>query len=368
VSRDYYEVLEIEKNASEAEIKKAYRRLAVEHHPDRNQGSKEAEEKFKDLAEAYNVLSDPQKRQMYDRFGKEGLRGAGFSPGFSSVDDILSNFGNIFDDLFGFGFGGRRSRTHNGPRRGADLRYDLEISFHEAVLGVERDLELAHSVRCETCNGSGMAPGTSRKPCTRCDGSGQFMQSQGFFTIATSCPTCRGEGSLIETPCDECKGSGRQEKQSTVAITIPAGVDDGTRMRLSGEGEAGDRGGPNGDLYVFLHVIPDERFIRNGQDLHLEVEIDFVQAVLGTTIEVPLVEGQRDVDVQPGTQPGDTITLRGQGVPNLRGHGKGDLIIHPKVNIPKKISGEQEDLLRQYAELRDLEVRKKKKGIFGRRK
>jgi molecular chaperone DnaJ len=369
VERDYYEILGVERSAGEVEIKKAYRRLAVEYHPDRNEGSKEAEEKFKELAEAYGILSDPQKRQMYDRFGKEGLRGAGFAPGFSSVEDIFSSFGSIFDDLFGFGFGGRRGRSQdpNGPRRGADLRYDLSISFAESVRGTEREISLAHRVTCQTCSGSGAAPGTSRKTCSRCGGSGQFMQSQGFFTIASTCPECRGAGSIVESPCQECHGAGLVEKESKVTVTIPAGVDDGMRMRLGGEGEAGQNGGPQGDLYVFLHVEPDEHCLRDGYDLHLEADIDFAQAALGATIEVTVLDEEHDVKVRRGTQPGDSVVLRGEGVPRLRGHGKGDLVVHLNVKIPKKLSAEQDQLLRRWAELADFEVKKKKKGLFGRK-
>jgi molecular chaperone DnaJ len=368
LEQDYYEILGIGRDASDAEIKKAYKRLAVQYHPDRNQGSKEAEEKFKDLAEAYSVLSDPRKRDLYNRFGKDGLQGAGFSPGFQSVDDIFSSFGSIFDDLFGFSFGGgRRSRSRRGPRRGPDLRYDMEIPFHEAVLGAERDIELAHAVRCETCNGTGAAPGTAKKACTTCHGSGQIVQRQGFFTLSTTCPTCHGAGEVIETPCGECHGSGKVEKMRTVTLTIPAGVDDGTRMRLSEEGEPGDLGGPPGDLYVFLHVQPDKRFVRDGVDLHTEAEIDFVQAVLGTEVEVPLIDGTRAVEVKRGTQPGETIVLRGEGVSHLRGHGKGDLVIHLSVNIPKKLKKDQEELLRQYAESAGLDV-SGKRGLFGRKK
>jgi len=371
VGSDYYEILGVARNADEAELKKAYRRLAIECHPDRNRGSKEAEEKFKELAEAYGVLGDPHKRQMYDRFGKEGLRGAGFAPGFSSVEDIFSSFGSIFDDLFGFGFGGRRGRGQgrdpNGPRRGADLRYDLSISFRESVQGGEHKLTLAHRIKCEVCSGSGAAPGTSRKTCSRCGGSGQFMQNQGFFTIASTCPGCSGAGSTVESPCRECRGSGLVERERQVSVTIPAGVDDGVRMRLGGEGEAGEYGGPQGDLYVFLHVEPDERFLRDGYDLHLEADIDFAQAALGATIEVPLLDEEREVKIRRGTQPGDTTVLRGEGVPRLRGHGKGDLVVHLNVKIPKKLSAEQEQLLRRWAEITEFEVNKKKKGLFGRR-
>ncbi len=369
MDRDYYEVLGVEKNASDSEVKKAYRKQAVKYHPDRNEGSKEAEEKFKDLAEAYSVLSDTKKRQMYDQFGKEGLRGAGFSPGFSSVDDIFSSFGSLFDDLFGFGFGGNRTRSRTGPRRGSDLRYDLEVSFHEAVLGTDRELTLTHPVPCEACQGSGAAPGTSRKTCTRCGGSGQLMQSQGFFTIATTCPLCQGAGQVIENPCTDCQGSGEVSQDRNVSVTIPAGVDDGTRMRLTGEGTAGDRGGPAGDLYVFLHVLPDENFVRDGNDLHTEVVIHFVQAVLGASIEIPLIEGSKIIDVRAGSQPGDLIKLKGEGVPRLRGHGQGNLVVHLKVEIPKKINSEQKDLLRKFADSAKIEVGKKKKsGFFERMK
>jgi molecular chaperone DnaJ len=367
LEQDYYEILGVGREAPDAEIKKAYKRLAVQYHPDRNQGSKEAEERFKDLAEAYAVLSDSRKRELYDQFGKDGLRGAGFSPGFQNVEDIFSNFGSLFDDLFGFGFGGD-TRGRRGPRRGPDLRYDLEIPFHEAVLGAEREIELAHAVRCANCGGSGAAPGTSKKACATCHGRGQVVQRQGFFTLSTTCPTCYGVGAVIETPCDECGGSGKVEKLRTVSLAIPAGVDDGTRMRLNNEGEPGDHGAPPGDLYVFLHVQPDKRFIRDGVDLHIEAEIDFVQAVLGTEVEVPLIDGSKTVQVKRGIQPGDTVVLRGEGVPHVRGHGQGNLIVHVVVLIPKKTTVEQEELLRQYAETTGADVSKKKKGIFGRRK
>ncbi len=363
--RDYYQILGVPKNADEAQVKKAYRRLAVEHHPDRNQGSKAAEEKFKEVAEAYSVLSDPQKRQLYDQFGKDGLRGAGFQPGFSSVEDILSSFGSIFGDLFGFGFSGR---TRAGPVRGSDLRYDLRIPFEEAVLGAEHRIELDHPVACDTCGGTGVRPGTSRKTCRQCGGSGQIVRSQGFFTMATTCPICSGQGSVIETPCDDCKGDGRIPKTRELSLSIPPGVDDGTRMRLAGEGEPGARGGPPGALYVFLHVEPHDELIRDGNDLHAEVGIDFVQAALGATIEVPLVEGRKEVDVPRGSQPDDTIVLRGAGVPRLRGYGRGDLIVHLKVNIPRRLNEAQERLLREYAELTESKVAKKRKGLFQRLK
>lgn len=362
--RDYYEILGVARNASEVEIKKAYKRLAHKYHPDLNQNSKDAEEKFKELSEAYGVLCDSQKRELYDRYGKEGLRGAGFSPGFSSVDDIFSSFGSIFEDFFGFGMGGRGRQRRRGPARGADLRYDLEISFREAVLGVEKEITLNHPVQCETCKGSGAKSGTSRTRCQKCQGSGQLLQSQGFFSIAMTCPICRGAGETIETPCEVCQGSGQVPKERKAAVKIPAGVDDGVRMRLSGEGEPGEPGGVPGDLYVFLQVLPDKRFVREGADLHTELEIDFVQAIFGAEVELPLLEEAQTVEIKSGSQPNDTIVLRGQGVPKLRGHGKGDLVVHLKVAIPKKISKPQEELLRQYAKISKIETSHKKKSFF----
>lgn len=365
--RDYYEVLGVAKNADGTEIKRAYRRLAVEYHPDRNDGSKEAEEKFKEIAEAYSILSDPEKRQLYDQFGKDGLRGAGYQPGFSSVEDILSSFGSIFGDLFGFGFGGR-SRSRRGPMRGADLRYDLRISFADAVQGAEREIEVAHPVACSTCSGTGAKPGTSKSTCAQCGGSGQIVRSQGFFTMSTTCPICSGTGEVIETPCEECRGEGRVPKRRTLNLTIPAGVDDGTRMRLAAEGEPGARGGPPGDLYVFLHVEPHETLVRDGTDLHTEATIDFAQAALGTTVEVDLVDGSKEVEVPHGSQPGDTIVLRGAGVPRLRGYGRGDLVVHLRVLIPKRLDDLSERLLREYAEMTGKKVSKKRKGFFQRLK
>lgn len=365
--RDYYQLLGVAKNASEPEIKKAYRRLAVEYHPDRNQGSKQAEEKFKEIAEAYSVLSDPDKRRLYDQFGREGLRGAGYQPGFSSVEDILSSFGSIFGDLFGFGFGGR-GRTRRGPIRGADLRYDLQIPFEEAVLGAQREIEIDHPVTCETCQGTGAEPGTDRQSCAQCGGSGQIVRSQGFFTMSTTCPVCSGQGEVIQTPCQTCSGEGRVSKTRTLTLTIPPGVDDGTRMRLSSEGEPGARGGPPGDLYIFLHVKPHERLVRDGNDLHVEAQIDFVQAALGSTVEVPMIPGSKEVEVPRGSQPADTIVLRGAGIPRLRGYGRGDLVIHLRVEIPKRLDEAQERLLREYAELTGAKVSKKRKGFFQRLK
>jgi len=369
--QDYYQILGVERVASESDIKKAYRKLAVQHHPDRNNGSKESEEKFKELAEAYGVLSDPPKRELYDRYGKDGLRGAGYQPGFSSVEDIFSSFGNIFEDIFGFGFGGGggggRTRGRRGTQRGADLRYDLELEFHEAILGIKKDIQVVRPVTCDTCKGTRAAPGSSSKTCGRCRGSGQVVQNQGFFSVATTCPGCRGEGEVLEKPCPDCRGAGLVEKEKALTLTIPAGVDSGTRMRLNGEGQFGLKGAPPGDLYVIIRVLPDERFVRDQDDLHLECDIDFVQAILGAEVEIPLVEGKKSIEIPRGAQPGDTVVFRGEGVAHLQGHGRGDLVVHLRVNIPRKLSGEQEDLLRQYAELSHSDAGRKRKGIFGKK-
>lgn len=362
---DYYQTLEIAKNASAEDIKKAYRRLAVKYHPDHNQGSREAEERFKQISEAYQVLSDPDKRAVYDRYGREGLRGAGMDAGFASVEDILASFGSMFGDLFGRG---RPGRGRRGPRPGADLRYDLEIPFAETVLGGQHEFALEILAACEACEGSGAKPGTGRRTCPRCRGSGQVVQNMGPFTLASPCPGCRGAGETLEAPCATCRGDGRVKRERKLELEIEPGVDDGTRIRLPGAGEQGDPGAPPGDLYVFLHVRPDERFVREGWDLHTEVEIDFVQAALGASVELELLEDKRTLEVPRGSQPGDTLVVRGAGVPRLRAYGRGDLVAHLKVRIPEELSERQESLLREYAELAGREVARKRKGFFQRMK
>lgn len=365
MKRDYYEVLAVPKNANDREIKKAYRKLALDNHPDRNPGDSAAENRFKEASEAYEVLSDEQKRATYDRFGHEGLRGSGFS-GFSGVEDIFSHFGDLFSEIFGGspfsggGFGGRG----RGAARGADLRHDLRLSFEEAVHGCEREIEVPRLVACEECSGSGAAKGTTPQTCTTCGGAGAVVQQQGFFTLQTACPRCRGRGSIIETVCEACHGNGRQEVARTVAVKIPPGVDSGLRLRLTGEGELGERSGPPGDLYVFLQVEPDERWQRDGADLFLEREISFVQAILGTTLSIPTLEGEREIEVQPGTQPNAVLGISGGGVPQLRGYGRGDLVVKLTITMPKKMLREEEDLLRQYAELAEVSVMPRKKGFF----
>jgi molecular chaperone DnaJ len=348
VKRCYYEILGVEKNAPEEELKKSYRKLAMQHHPDRNPGNHEAEEKFKEAAEAYEVLCDPRKRDIYNRFGHEGLNGAGYR-GFSGFDDIFSSFGDIFGDVFGFNTGRSRSRT--ASRAGADLRYDLSISFMDAALGTGTEIELQKYTRCADCGGSGCASGTSPQVCNRCNGRGQLMQSNGFFSISTTCPQCRGQGSVITTPCRSCSGGGKVRIEKTVQLKIPAGVETGSRLRLRGEGEEGDHGGPNGDLYVFIDVEPHEFFERSGDDIYCRVPVTFVQAALGGSVEAPTLTGSEKLKIPRGTPTGKVFRLKGKGIAHLRGHGRGDQIIETVVIVPEKLTRQQEELLREFDRL-----------------
>ncbi|MDA8124530.1 MAG: molecular chaperone DnaJ [Deltaproteobacteria bacterium] len=347
--RDYYEILGVERSASEEEIKKSYRKLAMQYHPDRNPGNREAEEAFKEAAEAYEVLSDPQKRDIYRQYGHEGLNGTGYR-GFSGFEDIFSSFGDIFGDVFGFSSSGR-SRSRSGARPGADLRYDLQISFMDAALGTSTEINLQKYANCTACGGSGCAPGTSPEICSRCQGRGQVMQSSGFFSISSTCPQCHGQGSLISTPCGECSGLGKVRVERTVQLKIPAGVETGSRLRLRGEGEEGERGGPNGDLYVFIEVEPHEIFERSGTDIACRVPISFVQAALGGTVETPTLAGTEKVKIPRGTQTGKIFRLKGKGIAHLRGYGRGDQIIEVVVTVPTNLTKKQEELLREFEKL-----------------
>ncbi|MGD8520009.1 MAG: molecular chaperone DnaJ, partial [Desulfobacterales bacterium] len=299
--RDYYEILSVNRNATEDELKASYRKLALKYHPDRNPGDKEAEEKFKEAAEAYEVLRDPEKRSLYDQFGHQGLEGTGFS-GFGGFEDIFSSFSDIFEDFFGFG---TRRRSRSRAQRGADLRYDLPLAFMEAAFGTETEIEIQKMESCPECHGSGSEPGTQPETCRHCGGVGQVSRSQGFFTVRTTCPTCRGNGQTITHPCAKCHGSGQVMVNKTVSVKIPAGVDHGSRLRLNGEGEAGNYGGPPGDLYVFIHVDPHEFFTRKDTDVICQVPISFVQATLGDKILVPTLNGKKKLEIPKGTQPGD---------------------------------------------------------------
>jgi len=365
--RDYYEILGVPRTASADEIKKAYRQLALQYHPDRNPGDKECEEKFKEASEAYEVLRDPEKRSLYDQFGHDGLRNSGFS-GFAGFDDIFSSFSDIFEDFFGFaGFGGRR-RSRTAPRRGADLRFDLTISLRDAAFGVEKNIEVDKTVLCSTCNGTGAAPGSTPETCSTCRGAGKVVQQQGFFSITTTCPRCRGAGTIIKTPCKQCKGSGRTLQTKSLKVKIPAGVETGMKLRLSQEGEPGERNGPPGDLYVFIHVEDDSFFQRHNNDIVCQVPISFSQAALGAEITVPTLYGDEKLKVPRGIQSGDILTIRGAGIPYLNGKGKGDQLVQIIVKTPTRLSRQQEELFRQLAELDEESTDKRSfiKNMFTR--
>ena len=364
--RDYYEVLGVSRDADGTTIKSAYRKLAVRYHPDRNPGDPEAESRFKEAAEAYAVLSDREKRMRYDRFGHEGLRGAGGFGGGGFDPTVFGDFADILGDLFGFGFGGGRRRGR-AASRGADLRYDLEISFEEAAFGVEKTLTVPRLERCEACEGSGAEGDEPPKRCETCGGHGQVRFNQGFLTVARPCPDCRGEGTVIENRCPECRGEGRVEQERQVEVKIPGGVDTGQRLRLRDEGEHGRFGGPPGDLYVVLQVAPHPSFRREGPHVLSEVDISYPQAVLGAEIEIETLHGSEVVEVPPGTEPGRQFRLRGEGMPRLDGRGKGDHLAFAKITIPRPgdVPEEHLELLKRLAELEGRPVRE---GVIERMK
>lgn len=353
--RDYYKVLGVSKDASDEEIKKSYRRTAMQYHPDRNPGDKEAEEKFKIASEAYEILRDPEKRQIYDRYGVEGLRGTGFA-GFRGFEDIFSAFGDIFEDFFGFG---TTSRHRTRARPGADLRYDLKISFSDAAFGRESDIEIPKNVVCEICNGSGAKPGTLPTSCPSCRGTGQVTRSQGFFTISTTCGQCHGAGKIVQNPCKECRGSGRVVKNRKIHIRVPPGVDTGSKLRVRGEGEEGERGGPPGDLFILLYVEPHEFFSRDGDELICQIPISISQAALGAEIEVPTLNGKRNLTIPKGIESGEVLRIKGEGFPTLRGHGRGDEVIQIIVKTPRNLTRRQEEILR---ELEEIDRKREKDG------
>ena len=361
--RDYYEVLSIDRNVTDAELKKAYRKMALKYHPDRNEGSAEAEEKFKEASEAYDVLSDSEKRRIYDNYGHAGLSGQGFS-GFRDASDIFSSFGSIFEDFFGFSsHGGSSSRR----RAGADLRYDLDLEFKEAVFGVEKNIQFDREITCKTCNGSRAKPGTSNKTCTTCNGAGQVRRNQGFFSVVVTCPTCNGEGSVIKVYCPSCKGNGKVLEQGNVKVKIPAGVDDGVRLRVAGEGQQGSHGGLPGDLYVFLNVKKSPYFERDGSDVIIRRKLGIAQASLGCRVKVNNLEDQElEIDVPNGIQHGHRVSISGEGIPRLRGVGRGDLVVEFAVEIPKKLSKQQRSLLEEYARISGEGKESEGAGFFNR--
>jgi molecular chaperone DnaJ len=370
--RDYYEVLEVSRDASEADIKKAYRRLARKYHPDANPNDKTANDKFKEINEAYEVLKDPQKRAQYDQFGHAGLGGQGGfdTGGFGGFGDF-GNFGG-FDDIFDAFFGGGGRQQRSGPKQGADLRYDMKISLEEAAAGVEKDIKVDRLESCPTCKGSGAKPGTNPTTCPECHGTGQVQYSQstpfGRFMTVRTCNVCHGEGKIIKEVCEKCGGRGKVKKSRNIHIKVPAGVDTGSRLRVAGEGEAGDKNAPPGDLYVFIHVAPHKIFTRRGNDIICQIPISFVQAALGDDIEVPTLDSKVKLKIPEGTQPDTNFRLRGYGIPNLRGAGKGDLHVKVKVVIPKKLNEQQKQALLKFAEISGEDIKKQPKGFFDKMK
>ena len=364
--RDFYEILGVSKAADGDTIKKAYRKLAMQYHPDRNPGDKAAEDKFKEAASAYEVLSDPEKKAKYDRFGHQAFNGQGGfgGGGFHDMEDIFANFGDIFGDIFGGGGGGGRQqkRDRNAPRRGSDLRYVTEIQLSEVISGLEREVEFDTECSCESCKGSGAEKGAKPETCKTCGGSGQVVRQQGFFAMASTCPGCRGEGVTIKDPCKQCRGSGRQKQHRKIKINIPAGVDTGTRLRVSGEGEGGYRGGPAGDLFVEIRVKDHDIFEREGDHLIAELEVPYVLLMLGGEIEAPTVTGHKKLEIAKGVRPGDQLKLSGEGVPSLRGSRRGDIYYNIKAGFPEKPSKEEEKLLKDIAALYEGAMDKKSKS------
>ena len=366
--RDYYEVLGVGRSASDQEIKTAYRKLAVKHHPDKNQGNREAEEKFKEAAEAYSILSDSQKRAHYDRFGH--TNGASVSQGFDPA--IFSEFGDIFGDLFGFGdiLGGGRRRS--AAQRGDDLRYNLELSFMEAAFGLKTKIKVPRLESCDLCGGSGATPGSGSGPCPTCQGQGQIRYQQGFFSISRTCHHCQGKGTIIKNPCKQCRGEGRVHRDRTLEIKIPAGVDNGQRIRLGGEGESGVHGGPPGDLDVVFFVKEHDIFERQQNDIYCTIPISFPQAALGAEVTIPALEGEDKLRIPEGTQSGKVFCLRGRGIASPTGKGRGDQYVRVNVTTPAKLSREQRKLLEQFAEITEIsnkplerKILDKVKDIFG---
>ncbi len=374
--RDYYEILGVSREASEDEIKKAYRKLALKYHPDKNPGDKHAEERFKELGEAYEVLSDPQKRAAYDRFGHAafapgagvgagaGPQWGGFHDPFEIFREVFGGGGGIFDDFFEQAFGGQRGPRRGGAQRGNDLRYDLEIDFEEAARGVEKEISFSKLDACPDCDGRGAAAGSRSQTCPTCNGRGQVAHSRGFFTVASTCPRCNGTGETISNPCKRCGGEGRVQQRRKIKVHIPAGIDDGSRLRSSGNAEAGVRGGPHGDLYVVVHVRTHELFVRQGDDILCDVPISFTTAALGGEIEVPTLNGAARLKIPPGTQHGTLFRLRGKGMPNVHGHGHGDEHVRVLIEVPTRLSRSLREKLEEFASLANDEAYPQRKSFL----
>ncbi len=364
---DYYELLQIERSASDSEIKTAYRKLAMQFHPDRNPNNPEAEEKFKACSEAYSVLSDPDKRAAYDRYGHAGVNGGSGFPGGGSPfqqGDLGDIFGDIFGEMFNMGGGGQRRPSRQ--QRGRDLQFSMTLAFEEAVFGVEREITIRRAEPCEDCRGTGSASGKQPETCQQCGGRGQVRTQQGFFSVARTCPVCSGTGSVIRTPCTTCRGDSRVTREHKILVKVPAGVEQDTRIRYSGEGDAGRFGGPSGDFYVVLEVKAHKFFERDGDDLHCVIPISFPQAALGTELELETLDGTETIKVPEGTQSGREFKLRGKGVPHLNSHGKGDLIVEVRVQTPAKLSKQQKELLRQLADTINVENTPTSRGLFSK--
>jgi molecular chaperone DnaJ len=348
LKRDYYEVLGVNHSASKDELKSAYRKLALRYHPDRNPGDKSAEERFKEASEAYEVLRDPHKRSIYDRYGHQGIEGSGYT-GFSGFDDIFSSFGDIFEDIFGFT---TRSRSGTENWRGIDLRYDIKLSFMEAAFGTEIEIDVEKMQVCTTCGGSGCKPGTQPEACAHCSGTGQVSRIHGFLTLSKTCPRCHGNRVTIPHPCQKCHGTGRVKVIKKVAVKVPPGVDSGSRLRLAGEGEADIHGGPPGNLYVFIHVKPHDFFTRDNNNVICRMPISFVQAALGDKITVPTLKSKKTLKIPKGTQSGDVFRLPGEGLPSLKNGTRGDQIVQVVIKTPTKLNKKQKSLLREFAKIK----------------
>jgi len=366
--RDYYDVLGVNKSATPDQIKSAYRKLAVKHHPDKNKGDKAAEEKFKEASEAYHVLSNSERKQSYDNFGHAAFENGGGGRGGFGNFDFSSSFSDIFEDFFGEGFGGgRRSRRSNN--RGSDLRYDLSITLEEAYTGKKQDIKFSTSEKCDTCKGSGSKPGHDAGSCSMCGGNGQVRSSQGFFTVQQTCPQCSGSGEEITNPCTTCNGQGKQQASKRLSVSIPKGVDDGTRIRLAGKGEAGSRGAGNGDLYLFINVYSHDLFKRSDENLFFECPISIADAALGTSIEIPTIDGGKaKIKIPSGTQSGKQFRLKGKGMPYMRGSGIGDLYVQVNTEVPVSLNREQKELLEKFREIENEKSNPSIKKFFQKAK